>query len=65
MTTATTSAVLVPVQPLFTDAERIVLAGYLVGHTLTRRLNATGTHRYAKRLIENCRSRRKEGRSVA
>jgi integrase/recombinase XerD len=32
MTTATPSAVLVPVQPLFTDAERFALAGFLAGY---------------------------------
>jgi hypothetical protein len=32
MTTVTPSAVLVPVQPLFTDAERFALAGFLAGY---------------------------------
>ncbi len=37
MTTTTPSAVLVPVQPVFTDAERLALAGFLAGYRgLTR-----------------------------
>ena len=32
MTTTTTTAVLVSVQPLFTDAERLALAGFLAGY---------------------------------
>ena len=37
MTTTTLSAALVPVQPAFTDAERLALAGYLAGYRgLTR-----------------------------
>jgi integrase/recombinase XerD len=32
MTATTTSTVLVPVQPVFTDAERLALAGYLAGY---------------------------------
>jgi hypothetical protein len=32
MTATTTSTVLVPVQPLFTDAERLALAGFLTGY---------------------------------
>jgi len=37
MTATTRSAVLVPVQPVFTDAERLALAGYLAGYRgLTR-----------------------------
>jgi integrase/recombinase XerD len=37
MTTTTSSAVLVPVQPVFTDAERLALAGFLAGYRgLTR-----------------------------
>jgi hypothetical protein len=37
MAAATASTSLVPVQPLFTDAERLALAGYLAGyHGLTR-----------------------------
>jgi hypothetical protein len=32
MTATTPSAVLVPVQPLFTDAERLALAGFLAGY---------------------------------
>jgi integrase/recombinase XerD len=37
MTATTKSAVLVPVQPVFTDAERLALAGYLAGYRgLTR-----------------------------
>ena len=37
MTAVTTSAALVPVQPLFTDTERIALAGFLAGYRgLTR-----------------------------
>jgi hypothetical protein len=31
MATETTSTSLVPVQPVFTDAERLALAGYLAG----------------------------------
>ena len=31
MATATASTSLVPVQPTFTDAERLALAGYLAG----------------------------------
>ncbi len=35
--TATTTTVLVPIQPTFTDAERLALAGYLAGYRgLTR-----------------------------
>jgi hypothetical protein len=37
MTATTPSAVLVPVQPVFTDAERLALAGFLAGYRgLTR-----------------------------
>ena len=37
MTAATTTAVLVPIQPAFTDAERLALAGFLAGYRgLTR-----------------------------
>jgi hypothetical protein len=37
MTTTTPSAALVPVQPVFTDAERLALAGFLAGYRgLTR-----------------------------
>src|SRR6266516_1258759 len=37
MTATTTTAVLVPIQPAFTDAERLALAGYLAGYRgLTR-----------------------------
>ena len=37
MATATTSASLVPAQPVFTDAERLALAGFLAGYRgLTR-----------------------------
>jgi hypothetical protein len=37
MAAATASAALVPVQPAFTDAERLALAGYLAGYRgLTR-----------------------------
>jgi hypothetical protein len=37
MTATTTTAVLVPIQPAFTDAERLALAGFLAGyHGLTR-----------------------------
>jgi len=32
MTTATPSTVLVPIQPVFTDAERLAIAGYLAGY---------------------------------
>jgi integrase/recombinase XerD len=32
MTTTTTTAVLISVQPLFTDAERLALAGFLAGY---------------------------------
>ena len=37
MTATTTTAVLVPIQPAFTDAERLALAGFLAGYRgLTR-----------------------------
>ena len=37
MTAATTTAVLVPIQPAFSDAERLALAGFLAGYRgLTR-----------------------------
>src|SRR6516165_8249033 len=37
MTAATTTAVLVPIQPAFSDAERLALAGFLAGYrSLTR-----------------------------
>jgi hypothetical protein len=37
MTATTTSAALVPIQPAFTDAERLALAGFLAGYRgLTR-----------------------------
>jgi len=32
MTTATSSAALVPIQPVFSDAERLALAGFLAGY---------------------------------
>src|SRR5262245_44611781 len=37
MTATTTSAALVPIQPAFSDAERLALAGFLAGYcSLTR-----------------------------
>ncbi|HYZ51988.1 MAG TPA: hypothetical protein VE733_00550 [Streptosporangiaceae bacterium] len=37
MTATVTTAALVPVQPVFTDAERLALAGFLAGYSgLTR-----------------------------
>ena len=32
MTATTTTAALVPIQPAFTDAGRLALAGFLAGH---------------------------------
>jgi len=41
--TATTTAALVPIQPAFSDAERLALAGFLAGYRgLTREAYALG-----------------------
>src|SRR5712672_4207044 len=48
MTTTTPSAVLVPVQPAFTDAERFALAGFLAGYRgLTRDAYALDLRQFA------------------
>jgi hypothetical protein len=47
MPTATPSAVLVPVRPLFTDAERLALAGFLAGYRgLTRDAYTLGLRQF-------------------
>ena len=46
--TATTTAVLVPIQPAFSDAERLALAGFLAGYRgLTREAYALAAPRGA------------------
>jgi Phage integrase, N-terminal SAM-like domain len=48
MTTTTTSAVLVPVVPLFTNTERLALAGFLAGYSgLTREAYELDLRQYA------------------
>ncbi len=47
-TTTTTSAVLVPAKPVFSNAERLALAGFLAGYTgLTREAYALDLRQYA------------------
>lgn len=48
MSATTTSAVLVPVQPVFSDAGRLALAGYLAGYRgLTREAYALDLRQFA------------------
>jgi hypothetical protein len=48
MTATTTTAVLVPIQPAFTDAERLALAGFLAGYRgLTREAYALDLRQFA------------------
>ena len=44
MAAATESTSLVPIQPAFTDAERLALAGYLAGYRGLTRGPATETY---------------------
>ena len=46
-TAATVSTPLVPIQPVFTDAERLALAGYLAGYrALTRQAYTLDPHQF-------------------
>jgi site-specific recombinase XerD len=48
MATTTTSAVLVPVTPVFTDTERLALAGFLAGYSgLTRQAHELDLRQFA------------------
>src|SRR3974390_2084120 len=48
MTTTTTSAALIPVAPVFTNTERLALAGFLAGYSgLTREAYALDLRQYA------------------
>src|SRR5215467_1303332 len=48
MTTTTTSAVLIPVAPVFTNTERLALAGFLAGYSgLTRQAYELDLRQYA------------------
>ena len=50
MTATTTTAVLVPIQPAFTDAERLALAGFLAGYRgLTREAYALDLRQFTTR----------------
>jgi integrase/recombinase XerD len=47
MATTTPSAALVPVTPVFTNAERLALAGFLAGYSgLTRQAYELGLRQY-------------------
>ena len=48
MTTTTTSAALIPVAPVFTNTERLALAGFLAGYSgLTREAYELDLRQYA------------------
>ena len=50
MTTTTTSAALIPVAPVFTNTERLALAGFLAGYSgLTREAYELDLRQYARR----------------
>ena len=57
--TTTTSAALIPVAPVFTNTERLALAGFLAGYSgLTREAYALGLRQYAS-WCHLCRRRHK------
>ena len=59
MTTTTTSAALIPAAPVFTNTERLALAGFLAGYSgLTREAYALGLRQYAS-WCHLCRRRHK------
>ena len=53
--TATTTAVLVPIQPAFSDAERLALAGFLAGYRgLTREAYALDLRQFTTWCRAHC-----------
>jgi hypothetical protein len=59
MTTTTPSAALIPVAPVFTNTERLALAGFLAGYSgLTRQAYALDLRQYAS-WCQLCRRRHK------